>query len=461
MNRIRVLALDHFFDQDLRALAADQRLDVRRFPYQRLRRRAVRMMGARVATGLEEFTQPGLESARRRYSTWLVGEVRRMYLERPFDIIVLPSDTFFYVRSLPDAAHRLNLPVVVVQKETTIAETTMEVHSHHVRLAAPVVSDFMTVCSVRHREFWLRAGADGNLVEVTGQPRFDIYASQRSRKTSSTPRRVLFLNYELDSYVPGVGRGAGLRTWAPLRDATEAVLMDTARGGGHDVVFKCHPQQNWRSEAARISARAGQLWNRGVSVAPVDADTRELIVASDVVVGFQTTALFEAVAAATPAIYAAWGQAYEHFRSGLIAFDEAPTGCTRHATSPEHLAELLSQPLEAPTGCAAWYEEALGPVDGRATERVADRLVAIAAAWPPTAARQELNRRRRSYAVGLLARSLAAEALWTAGMPVARVAGQQDRLAVRRMRAREGRAMATTTLRGDDAQERRGVSGSR
>jgi hypothetical protein len=461
MDRIRVLALDHFFDQDLHALAADPRLDVRRFPYQRLRRPAVRIMGAQVATGLEEFTQPRLAAARRRYSAWLVGEVRRLYLERPFDVIVLPSDTFFYVRSLPDAAHRLNLPVVVVQKETTISDATMDVHSNDVRLAAPLVSDFMTVCSARHREFWLRAGADGTLVEVTGQPRFDIYALQRSKKAPSPRRRVLFLSYQLDAYVPGVGHGAGLRTWEPLRDSTEAVLLDLVSGGGHDVVIKCHPQQNWRAEAARLSARAGRLWNRGLSVAPIDADTRELVVASDVVVGFQTTALFEAVAAATPAVYAAWGEEYERFRSGLIAFHEAPAECLHHASSPEHLAELLSTPLEAPTGCAAWYEQALGSVDGGATQRVADRLVAIAAAWPPTAERQHLERHGKRYAVRLLARSLAAEAVWTAALPVARVAGQLDRVTVRRLRAREGRAMATTTLRGDDARKRRRVTGSR
>jgi hypothetical protein len=450
-GRVRVLALDHFFDQDLRALEAHPRLDVRRFPYQRLRGPAMRMMGADVATGLLAFARPELAPARRRYAAWLVGEVRRLYLERAFDVIVLPTDTLFYVRSLPQAAHALGIPVVVVQKETTISEATMESHSALMRASAPFAADLMTVCSERHREFWLRTGADGDLLVVTGQPRFDIYASPQPGRRQR-PQRVLFLTYQLDAYVPGAGSGMGWRTWEPLRDATESVLLDAVRSGSCEVVVKCHPQQDLRSEAARLARRAGSMWNRGISIAPPDADTRELIVVANVVVGFQTTALYEAVAARRSVVYAAWGEAYERFRDQLIRFDEAPTGCLAHAETAAGLAAVLANPTTPPDApCAAWYEEALGAVDGHATDRVAERLAAVVAAWPAGAARRALEKRRRQFAVGLLARSLAAEAVWTAATPVARVAGEQRRVAVRRRRAREGRALAAAALLGRES----------
>lgn len=203
MQRLRVLALDHFFDQDLRALEAHPRLSVRRFPYQRLRGPALRILGNDVATGLDTYNRADLEPARRRYAAWLVDEVRRLYLEQAFDVIVLPSDTFFYVRSLPDAAHALGIPVVVVQKETTVSVGTMQQHSADMRVAAPFLSDFMTVCSERHKEFWLRAGTDGSLIQVTGQPRFDMYARQQAGPSRPRPR-VLLLSYALDAYVPRV-----------------------------------------------------------------------------------------------------------------------------------------------------------------------------------------------------------------------------------------------------------------
>ena len=69
-----------------------------------------------------------------------------------------------------------------------------------------------------------------------------------------------------------------------------------------------------------IRSAAGTSWNVEVSVASVDADTRDLILASDIVVGFQTTALYEAVAARKRTIYAAWGAEYQLHQSGLIPF---------------------------------------------------------------------------------------------------------------------------------------------
>src|SRR5579859_6927940 len=121
MDTVRVLALDHYFDQDLLSLEAHPHLEVRRVRYQRMRRRALRIMGAAVGRGLDRYNDPPLAHAQARYAAWLAREVQRLYLEKPFDVIVLPSDTFFYVRTLPAAAHRLGLPVVVVQKETTIS----------------------------------------------------------------------------------------------------------------------------------------------------------------------------------------------------------------------------------------------------------------------------------------------------------------------------------------------------
>jgi hypothetical protein len=447
MDRVRVLAMDHFSDQDLRSLEADPRLDIRRFPYQRFRQPAIRIMGRPVARGLHAYNDPAVAAARMRYAHWLRREVEHLYLERAFDVILLPSDTFFYVRSLPAAAHSLGIPVVVMQKETTISVHTMDEHSQEMRVEAPFVADWMTVCSERHREFWMRAGADGDLVEVTGQPRFDIYASRRSQPPSAR-RQVLFLTNELDAYVPGVGQGMGLRTWEPLRDATEAALFDAVRTGACEVLVKIHPQQNHRVESARIARRSGGRWHHGVEVASPDADTRELIVGADVVVGFQSTALYEAVAAGRPVIYAAWGEEYERFRNGLIPFDQAPPACIHHATSAAALTQMLSDELP-PAGvtCTAWYEEALGPVDGLATDRVTRRLLSIAAASSPTPRRRELELRRTRYALALLARALAAQTVWTVAIPVANVAGESRRVGVRRRRAGEKRRLAIATLR--------------
>jgi alpha-D-ribose 1-methylphosphonate 5-triphosphate synthase subunit PhnL len=109
---------------------------------------------------------------------------------------------------------------------------------------------------------------------------------------------------------------------------------------------------------------------------------------------------------------------------------------------------LLDKDIEpGADSCAAWYEDALGVVDGGATERVVRRLEQVAAEWPSDAGRR-LESDRRRFAAGLLIRSVVAETVWTLAGPAARVAGEQGRVAARRRRAREGRTLAMATLRG-------------
>jgi hypothetical protein len=133
------------------------------------------------------------------------------------------------------------------------------------------------------------------------------------------------------------------------------------------VTVKKHPQQSLAEDWTGTNVRhANRL-----------ADTRLLIVEADVVVGFQTTALYEAVVAGKPTIYAAWGEVFENNKESLIRFDLASELVT-HAKSPEQLRELLSKrtedlPKASEVGLRLVFEE-LGPIDGKATERTWDLM---------------------------------------------------------------------------------------
>jgi hypothetical protein len=453
---LNVLAVDHFFDQDLVALEERPDLRIRRIPYQRLRRKAIQFLGRDVSRRLEDYTVPWREEGRRRYATWLERELGRMYREQPFDVVVLPSDSFFYVRALPAVAHGLGVPVVVVQKETVLSEDTMVEYSREVGQYAPFISDMMAVCSERHREFWLRTGASPEQFLVTGQPRFDVYARRALDLPQGDRRpRVLFLSYILDAYAPGVGQGMGLSTWRTLRDETEGVLWDAVRAGAvEEVVVKCHPQQSRRPEARRIQGIAGSLWGERVSVARGDADTRQLIIEADVVVGFQTTALYEAAAAGKPTIYAAWGEAYEAACATLLQFHTAPPGCVHHARGREELAGLLadpSPPSAEPTVLRGWFEEALGPVDGGACERVTAVLTSAVAGRSGSPAPRLEGATGRWCAGSLLVRSVVSEVTWLAALVVAGVFGEADRVRPRRTLARAERRLAVARLLGRPA----------
>ena len=72
------------------------------------------------------------------------------------------------------------------------------------------------------------------------------------------------------------------------------MLLKLADSGEWQVLVKPHPQQDIETVRQIRERLVGHVC---VSMVPAGADTRQLIVASDMIVGFQTTGLAEAMAA--------------------------------------------------------------------------------------------------------------------------------------------------------------------
>ncbi len=370
---LRILAFDHFYHQDLAAIREGLNTADELFVlgYRRLHRLAEGVFPPEAFVGVHRAMDDDMACQReaweieaQRFAHWMNAAYRP-------NVFVVPSDVFFYLRPVIRAFKELGVPTAVVQKETTISPMTMVDHAEEIRTTVPFMSDIMTVCSERHREFWLNCGTDGDLVHVTGQPRFDLYAAKRPSRLAGTKPKLLYLSYDDTAYLPSGVSGDSPTSWRTLRRETEETLFGLA--DRFEITVKEHPQQ--RNEC-------DWLGNRTTRTDRSD-DTRELIAATDIVVGFQTTTLFEAALAKKPIVYAAWGDAYNMARSDLVPF-EAEHGMLNHVHSAGELAELLSRPLdEIPTPTAASLDavaEHLGPTDGAATDRVLDHLRRLASA---------------------------------------------------------------------------------
>jgi hypothetical protein len=383
---MRFLVLEHHFAQDIDALrrAGGDELELEVLPYDLLRSEALRILPQEVGSGLEAFTKPDLEDARRRYAATLREILEDRFTKSPFDAVVSPSDTFFYLRSAPEAAHALGVPFLVAQKETTISEHTMREHAEELRRLSPPLADRMTVCSERHKQFWVRAGGAQSRIVVTGQPRFDFYANP-----SAWPAEVPF--------------GEGSSAWSALHMQTETGLYELARRGWR-VLIKPHPQQpldalrEWRQ-------RAGELWGSRVFLVDPQVDVRPLIVAADVTVGFQSTALLEAMLAGRPVLYTGWDQAAISLGGELIPFQhwEREITVVRQADDlPDAVMAARDKPCtgEALRGRRAIAEGYLGPLDGLSGRRTVVALREEAAVWatrrgaPERELRERLARRR-------------------------------------------------------------------
>ena len=375
---LRILAVDHFFGQDLDTLISrlgeSDRCSV--LPYQRIRRVAQRHFPEEAFEGLATAFNPCFESCWSSYRRSIARFTRWISSAYRPNVVVLPSDSIFYLRPFIEQIRNLGVKVAVVQKETTISPMALASLGETARRFVPFICDVTTVCSQRHRLFQIECGTPDGLIVVTGQPRFDAYeapAPHRSPGAGALPH-LLYLSYDDTAYLP-LDSGC---SWQDLRRQTELVISDAARSGRWRVTAKRHPQQ----------PRSADWLDPAVKVATQSADTRQLLLEADVVVGFQTTALLEAAAARRSVLYAAWGPVFDAYQAQLIPYDKHPE-CVTHAAGPEQLAELLGRDPESlarPTSDAdPFIGEHLGVIDGGATERVIHVLRSLAASARPRA----------------------------------------------------------------------------
>lgn len=378
---MRILFLEHFSRQDLDSLVTEIRRrgpgwSWRVVPWQQLRMEAVRHLPDPDRFTFEDYSRPELQPRWAAHARHLEAVFEELYARWPFDAFVAPSDLFYYVRGAAAACERLGVPFVVVQKETTVSPGTMEKETVLLRDHIPFLAHHMTVCSERHRDYWVEAGADPERISVTGQPRFDTYA------TAAAPRRaggrcLLFLSYHLYAYAEAVT--GELDVWRTLHSQTEQGLWQLAERGW-EIVIKPHPQQpGWPAEVRRMRAALDRGLRRRVRFAQPTADTRDLILSADAVVGFQSTALFEAMIAGRPVIYTAWDPRVRQLREELIPIHTYGDTIEIVEDRDDFVTTVERAPAY-PRGSEGWlrraeiFVEELGPVDGRSSERVLDRI---------------------------------------------------------------------------------------
>jgi hypothetical protein len=417
---MRLVCIDHFFGQDIDALR-DARGEHACWsvPYHPFLAAAQEVFPEEVWTGIETFFKPEHAAARQHYAQIagrMVDELYEVY--RP-DAFCAPSDTFFWIRAAIERSRALGVPFVVLQKEATIPPGWLEGPAQEWGRMSPFIADHMLVSSANHATFWINGGVEPSIVDVTGQPRFDIYASPRTESRSAGIPTVLFLTYDVNAYMPVIDR-TGMAPWQELRDQTEAVLLKLAGERRARVLIKGHPQpaEDQTAHLAELSR------HEGIEIADPQADVRHLIRAADVVVGFQTTALLESLAARRPTIYTWWSNTAESYADDLIPFHRE-TDALDVATSPAQLRAAIERALDGvdsgaqdrTSAATALVETYIGRVDGHAAKRcwaIMARL-ATAAAGVPNPERSQLLARWRRRRRRQLTQAAVAKAIWTAG----------------------------------------------
>jgi len=335
LKMTKLLIFNHFFEQDISAIFQltnqyNIRTEILHYPI--LAKLANRYFPKSVFSSLSAYLEPQYENQRGRYREACEKLFRRLYFNFRFDAIISPSDSFFYIRDFIEIAQSLDIPFIVLQKETTIDPYTMEKYSQEIKKYLPFISDLMLVCSENHRNFWIKTGADGEKIKVIGQPRFDIYhclhniksLRELGLKVNNTNVNILFFSYHPKFYFPDAQDENG--SWSDLLQETQRVLVKMAAKNNINVLIKPHPQQigieGYKQYLKNLRSLCGNLWQKQVFLVPPELDTRQLILNVDKIVGFQTTALFEAMITQKKVIYTFWTESALKHSQYLIPFHQ-------------------------------------------------------------------------------------------------------------------------------------------
>ena len=388
-GRPRVLLINHCFDQDIAALrlaAAEAGVAVRVVRYQEIRELARMHFPRDVLSGVEAYNRPSLAAQRVRYRAALRRWVDIVQEVWPFDVVLTPSDAFFWIREFVPEVQSRGIPVVVADKEGTISPYYFDWHAAQVQQHCPFISDRLLVWSDRHAAFWKQAGAPAERIEILGQPRSDLWHQPSAdHRDAALPLRdvpmLLLLSFERSAYIPPDLYASGAVRWDAIFDTAHTAVADFARRHTDwDVVIKAHPQQERLSE---LAAWVRRLKKPNLHLATGASGTSALISRAALVAGFQTTAIYEAmVTGERPIVYPFWGDAERWAENILPIHASAGVTVARSAIEFPRALEAAAVSRRAPADQLAQRPAAVRTVLGEADGRVCQRVWAsVAAMW--------------------------------------------------------------------------------
>ena len=343
---------------------------------------------------------PAIEATKTAYRQFL-AEVWHYYNKAmAIDLVLTANFAYFTEREFATALEEAGTPFIALHKENV--RPPRRVNDYWFNLYKQRRGKFtgrkILVYNDTERKLEIASGvAPPDSIVVTGAPRLDrLHRWRREHAGKSEPSQrlhvMLFAFSQYDKLTaiqrkPAAGvvgdmedmEGWNELSWGRFCLDTHQAVVDLAREHPEfDVTIKCKGQGRRHEEVLRILDGFKQPLPPNLSIV-TRGDPYELITRSQVVVGFNTTGLLEAVAAGKVVIVPSFGEAREEGRQDLIidlgeAVDYAHSPnelkmmIVRYASRPREIA------VELPQAAKRVLDYWTGNDDGRAGWRVAEAV---------------------------------------------------------------------------------------
>jgi len=345
-------------------------------------------------------TDPEVESTKKAYRGFLKELWMKLGFLYKFDTVLTGNFCYYAERELAGALENCGVPFIVLQKENLKTPGFMNFFETLYRTRrGPFLGRKILVYNNIERQLEIDSGViTPDRVAITGMPRLDLIHRWRQSRAANEKRsgspQVLFFSFWPKTGLPIIARkrrtgipGGYERLGGDLEDLSwdelfkgchHAMLRLAIENPDIKVVIKAKGRPR---EASAMHEILGQGDRIPANLEIVEGgDPFEWIIRSDVVSGFNTTALLESLAAGKPVVMPWFGEALdERMQSYIVHLEDA----VEYAESPDDLIQRLRKhalnpiPAESklPTRNARVLEKWVGNADGLAGERVCEAVL--------------------------------------------------------------------------------------
>lgn len=380
-----ILAINHFYDQDYEAC----QLSNEAFNFVVIDGPEL-FKSAKIffSQDVQDISTPYAHERKVSLDTWRLESESIFGLLKTrfhFDYLLLPSDTFFWIREFVDIAKINNIVTVILDKEGTISPYDFEYQSQKIKVYCPIIAEYVFVWSQRQKSFWERMNVSPERIFVVGQPRSDLFYLKKTDLLDDiiedgTLPLIVFFSYHDDAYInPNRNkRRDPPLSWRKMKSETHDIILEMAEKyeGRYNFIIKTHPQQLDLPELKQKYSRTNLKVVGGSSL------SNKLIQKAKLIIAFQTTIIIEAMYLNRNVIYTYWDEHIDEIETDLLPFHKAAGIIVTKSREGFHqrLEAFLTEPKDFVYGPEelkakeAFVEDYIFQPDGKTCERFYNRL---------------------------------------------------------------------------------------
>jgi len=299
---------------------------------------------------------PAIEASKVRYRAFLSALWSHVLRYRKIDAVLTANFGYYNQREFAAALHAAGTPFIALHKENVKSPGRVKYWEPVYRARGRFEGSKIIVYSETERGLQVASGvADPSDVVVTGMPRLDRAHRARTHPPAEPRLQLLFFAFWKREKLTATERVSNARlriesdeewsrrNWNMLCEGTYRAVIELARSRPDvRVVMKTKPQSVRLEEILKMLGSTQEDLPPNFEIVK-GGDPIDLIADSRVVVGFNSTALLEALAAGKPVIVPDFAEAQDPaMRELIIDLGEA----VHKAQSERDLSRLIAHHLD-------------------------------------------------------------------------------------------------------------------